>query len=289
MTGLLIGGKPIPVPGLNIISPASAGGPSWCRLDRLDYTTRRSWIRQVILHSTGGLWPQPIAPGAGPGGECARYADIWQSDPQHSAAHLVVDSAGTVACLADLVTTTAYHAEASNPWSIGIEMVQGRDGSLRQATLDATARLVAAICEAVGIPEQMPRGPYRGAPLDRMEQIAIGGGRRQLGGPSCVGVFGHRDNTSARGRGDPGDAIWTALAALGFEELDYHCDEDLEVGRARQRALNAEANRRGETWRPLVVDGLVGPASLARARQLGFAKWRDVPRGAVTGAPRVAI
>jgi hypothetical protein len=182
-----------------------------------------------------------------------------------------------VFCLADLVTTTAYHAEASNPWSIGIEMAQGRGGDLYQAQLDATARLVAAICDAVGIPAQMPRGPYRGAPLDRMEQVAIGGGRRQLGGPSCVGVFGHRDNTSARGRGDPGDAIWTALAALGFEEFDYHGDQDLEVGRSRQRALNVEANRRGETWSPLLVDGLVGPASLARARQLGFKRWRYVP------------
>ena len=280
--GLLIRGELVPVPGLTAIPPASHGGPSWARLDRGDFNTgsRSTWIRQVILHTTGGLWPQPILPGGGSGGELPRYADIWQSDPAHSAAHLVVDTAGAVACLADLALTTAYHAEASNPWSIGIEMVQGRGGELHQVQLDATAQLVAAICDATGIPQQMPRGPYRGAPLSRMEGLErFTRNRLQLGGPDCVGVFGHRDNTSARGRGDPGDAIWTALAALGFEGLDYASGEDLSIGRARQVALNAEASRRGETWSPLVVDGLVGPASIERARRLGYARWRDVPSG----------
>lgn len=267
--GLLISGRLVPVPGLAVIPPASHGGPDWARLDRGDMTSRHAWIRQVIVHTTAGAWPQPIIAELGSGGEGARYADIWQTDPTHSAAHLVVDSAGTVVCLADLALVTAYHAEASNPWSIGIEMVQGRDGSLRRATIDATARLVAAICDAVGIPEQMPRGPYRGAPLRRMESVDTAG-RHQLGGPDCVGVFGHRDNTSARGRGDPGDAIWTALAALGFEGVDYDGGEDLLLGKARQAELVARGER-------LDVDGLVGPASLAAARRQGFPRWRDVP------------
>jgi hypothetical protein len=269
--GILIAGVLLPVTGLTVIPPASAGGPAWARLDRGDYTTRHGWIRQVIVHTTQGAWPQPILPGAGPGGEGPRYADIWQSDPTHSAAHLVVDSAGVVACLADLATMTAYHAEASNPWSIGIEMVQARDRSVHQATIDATARLVAAICDAIGIPHQMPRGPYRNEPLMRME-VTDHDHRVQLGGPDCVGVFGHRDNTSRRGRGDPGDAIWTALAGLGFEGLDYSTGEDLAKGRARQRALRV----RGEQ---LMVDGLVGTASLAAARRQGFKRWRDVPTG----------
>jgi hypothetical protein len=173
-----------------------------------------------------------------------------------------------VACLADLELVTAYHAEASNPWSVGIEMVQARDGSIYQATIDATARLVAAICDAFGIPEQMPCGPYRGSPLPRMELVSTAG-RRQLGGPDVVGVLGHRDNTSARGRGDPGDAIWGALAALGFEGVDYAGCEDLVIGRARQRALVARGER-------IKVDGLVGPASLAAAHRQGFSRWRDV-------------
>jgi|SRR5882672_3175684 len=272
---ILISGRIVPVPGLAITPPASAGGPAWARLDRGDCTSRHGWVRQVIVHTTGGDWPMPIGAGAGAGGECPRYADIWQTDPAHSAAHLVVDSAGAVACLADLATTTAYHAEGSNPWSVGIEMVQAHDGTVFQATIDACTLLVAAICDAIGIPEQMPRGPYRGGPLRRMEVIQDGR-RINTGGPDCIGVFGHRDNTSQRGRGDPGDAIWTALAGLGFEGWDYAAGEDMAVARARQRTLG------------VADDGLVGPGSLAAMRGAGYARWRDVPQANGPAASAVA-
>lgn len=275
--GLLIAGRIVPVPGLTIIPPASAGGPPWARLDARDYRMRRTtWVRQVIPHSVTGDWPQHVVPGAGPGGEADRYADIWRSDPASSAAQLLADGAGTIVCLCDLAYTCAYHAEGSNDWAVGIEMFVTKDGAIRQATLDATAHVTEAICDAMGIPFQFHGAPYRNEPLLRME-VTDGGHRHNLGGPDCVGVLGHRDNTRERGRGDPGDAIYDALAARGAEPLDYAAEQDLAIGRARQAELNALANRRGETWAPLAVDGLVGPASIGRARQLGFGRWRDVP------------
>lgn len=282
--GLLIAGRLVPVPGLTVIPPhlPPGNGPAWAYLDARDYRMRHAerpgtqpWVRQVIVHSVTGD-EQHVVPGAGPGGEAARYADIWRTDPTSSAAQLLVDSAGTVVCLCDLAYTCAYHAEGSNEWSVGIEMFVAKDGTLRRATLDATAALVEAICDAMGIPFQYHCGAYRNEPLARMETME-GGRRHNLGGPSCVGVFGHRDNTSARGRGDPGDAIYAALAARGAEPLNFALAEDIAVGQGRQRALNALAYQRGETWRPLVVDGLVGALSLQTARRLGFARWRDVP------------
>lgn len=276
MSGVLFGGALVPVDGLTIIPPASHGGPAWCALHPDDYAMRRTtWIRQGILHSTGGNWPQPVLPGAGPAGHARQIAEMWSGcdrgggERVHSGAQMVVDLDGSIACLCDLETIAAYHAEASNDWSIGIEMSTRPDGGIYQATIDAAARLVAALCRLVGIPEQMPRGPYRGDPLLRME-VTDHDHRVQLGGPDVVGVLGHRDNTSQRGRGDPGDAIWTALAALGFEGLDYAGGEDLLKGRVRQQALNASGGA-------LKVDGLIGPASLAEARRQGFARWRDVP------------
>ena len=83
-------------------------------------------------------------------------------------------------------------------------------------------------------------------------------------------AIGHRDQSSQRGRGDPGDAIWTALAGVGFEGVDFDGGEDLELGRARQRWLVGRGER-------LVVDGIVGPASLGAAGRQGWARWRDVP------------
>lgn len=276
MTGLLIDGRLVPVPGVTVIQPATHGGPGWAALDPGDYRQRPTpWVRQVILHSTKGTWPQYVRPGAGIGGSAKVVADFWRGDPTHSGAHLVVDTDGTVACLADLARVMAYHAEGSNPWSVGIEMYQLGDGALYRATLDATVALVQTLCHELGIPEQMPRGPYRNQPLRRMES-GSGTGRHQLGGPDVVGVIGHRENTSNRGRGDPGDEIFGRLAAVGFEGVDYDGEEDLLVGRRRQTRLNELDAAAGHTFSPLVVDGLVGARSLATMRRLGFARWRDV-------------
>jgi len=269
MTGLLIAGRSVPVPGLTIIPPAPAG-PQWASLEPGDYRMRHtSWVRQVILHTTKGIWPQPIIPGAGIAGRAQAVADFWRGDPTHSAAHLVIDQDGSVACLCDLAYVAAYHAEMSNDWSIGIELYQVAGGGIYQATLDAAALLVPAICDAIGIPFQIHGAPYRGHPLPRMEYTDASG-RHQLGGPDLVGVIGHRDNTSNRGRGDPGDAVYAQLVAAGAEPLDFSTGEDMRVGAARQTWLVQHGAK-------IMIDGQVGPVSLAAARRLGFARWRNVP------------
>lgn len=276
---LLINDKLVPVEGLTILPPASHGGPAWCRLNPGDYMMRQDhWTRQLILHTTGGRWPQPIIPGAGPAGHAKQIADMWDGADRgggervHSAAQLVVDFDGTIACLCDLALVAAYHAEGANLWSVGIELCTTPDGAIYEATLKAGAKLVDALCwPTFPIPRQMPRGPYRGEPLERME-IMSGGHRFQIGGPDCIGVLGHRENTRERGCGDPGDAIWKELDVLGFERLSYEDNEDILVGKERQAQLNARGAR-------LVVDGRVGPRSLQAAHDLGFWRWADVPRG----------
>lgn len=274
MPGLTISGDEHRIDGLNIVNGRDV---SWASLHPDDYCMRRtSWIRQIILHTTSGNWPQPVLDGAGPAGHAQQIVEMWSGDDHgggeriHSAAQLIVDFDGTIYCLCDMARVVAYHAEGSNPWSVGIEMCTRPDGSIYRATLTATARLVDYLCyPTLPIPRLMPRGPYRNEPLLRME-ARDNGHRLQLGGPDVIGVLGHRDNTSERGRGDPGDAIWTELAALGFEGVDYAGGEDLELGKRRQAALNV----RGGSLR---VDGIVGPASLAEAERQGFARWRDVP------------
>jgi len=284
MSGLLISGSLVQIPGLRMVAPAGYGGPAWATLTTDDYRSRpSSWIRQVIIHTTKGIWPQREISGAGPGGSGKVVADFWRGDPAHSAAQIVVDTDGTVVCLADLARSAAYHAEGSNPWSIGIEMYQLGDGGIYSATLDATATIVAALTMSglpgrtglFQIPAQMPRGPYRSAPLLRMES-GSGSARRNFGGPNLVGVFGHRDNTSQRGRGDPGDLIFGRLAALGFEGMDYDGNEDLSRGVERQQALNAHDDAAGHKGPRLTIDGVFGPASAAAMARHGFKRWRDV-------------
>lgn len=288
MGGLLIDGELHPALGLTVIPPGMAGGvnyggPDWATLGPEDYRERpRDTVQQLICHSTGGKWPQLIRPGKGQAGHAKEIADMWRGADRgggervHSAAQLIIDHDGTAVCLGDLIRQMAYHAEGSNPYSVGIEACTLPDGSIYEAVLVAYVRLVCVLTWSglpgaglLPIPAQVHLGPYRGDPLPRME-TGNGPTRRQLGGPDCVGVFGHRDNTSERGRGDPGDEIMTRLVTqVGFEALDFVSREDLAVGKKRQAVLVAS----GES---IAIDGIVGPATIAAMQRQGFRRWRDV-------------
>lgn len=259
MSGLLIGGTTVRVtrPDILVIGP---GDEPWCELaagDRQWRTTK--WVRQLVIHATGGGSAQHVKVGRGPGGRARAVAEYWRGDPVHSGSHLVVDSDGSVACLADLATVCAYHATVSNDWSVGIEMAQEPDGGIYEATFDATVAVCGAVADALGIPRQFSADAYNGHPLARLLD----------GGPHVVGAYGHRNNTERRGWGDPGDEIWKRLAAAGWTGVQLAHDEDLHLGKLRQSALNA----RGES---LVVDGVLGPASISAMRRQGFATWAEV-------------
>lgn len=263
-TGLLIAGRKVLVPGVEVINSTDT---DWCKLNAGDYRARKTkWCRQVILHTTKGADKQYVRAGSGQRGAGMLVEEFWRKDATHSAAQIVVDRDGLVLCLGDLQYTAAYHATVSNDLSVGIEMYQEADGGVYEATLEATANLVRAICDAMAIPFQYNARKYNGHPIPRMLN----------GGPDCIGVLSHRDNTEQRGWGDPGDFVFTFLNAAGAEPLDYATGQDLAVGRGRQRWLNENSE---DVYSPLVVDGLVGPASIARAKQLGFKAWRDVPTG----------
>jgi len=262
-TGMLFAGQLVQVPGVPILAPASHGGPPRCRLHPGDYRARAQPPFQRLIHSTKGLDRQHVKPGAGPPGRELAVADYWAQDPVHSAAHIVIGSDGTVACLGDLVRDEAFHATVSNPYSVGIELYQEADGGIWEATFVSLVRIAEVLCDALAIPFQVVADPYTGHPLPRFLN----------GGPTYRGILGHRNNTEQRGRGDPGDEAIARLVAAGAEPVLAGQGQDLELGRARQRWLVGQGER-------IAVDGLVGPASLAAARRRGYERWRDVPSAA---------
>lgn len=284
MPGALIAGRAVMIAGVTVLNRSDR---AWCVLGPDDYRVRRSPARPhlIIDHTTGGKWPQRVIPGAGPGGHTERIAKMWGGQDRgggeriHSGAQILVDFDGIVYCLADLVTQAAYHAEMANDASVGIEHCTTPDGSIYQATIDASVKLHLALCEpgnlsdGIGIPFQVHAAPYRNAPIARCEvgaKTKDHDGRIQSTCADLYGILQHRDQTSERGRGDAGDALVTALVASGAEALDYASDEDLRRGKARQEWLRRKGGQ-------IAVDGLVGPMSLAEARRQGFRRWRDVP------------
>jgi len=265
MPGLLLNGAEYEVPGVTIIN--SLDGVEWCRLDRMDCRPRPTrWVRQIILHTTKGEWPQHVIPGKGPANRDERVARFWQGSERQSAAHIVIDSDGTAACLADLVAIEAYHATVVNKWSVGIEIYQEAGGGIYEAALDSAVLVVFALCRLFGIPPQVPRRPYQRAPLDRL---------RRDGGPSVVGIFGHRDVTDNRGKGDPGEAIWDALEAAGARPFDFTAGADLAWWRAVQTAIGTKA------------DGIPGPNTMHRLASMCPPEARWALAGAIAEAPPV--
>lgn len=271
--GVLVRGVIIPIPGLDIVPPASHGGPAWAKLTPGDYCMRPvgTWIRQLIAHTTKGIDPQHVIEGAGAGGRDQSVAKFWQGDPEHSAAQIVVDNDGSVVCLCDLATIAAYHATVSNLWSVGLEFYQELGGGIHRPVLETAKILVPALCQILEIPFQVPADKYARAPMQRM---------MHNGGLDCAGVFGHRNNTVRRGAGDPGEFFFTAMREAGAESFNIERREDIDRWCARQDFLNRhhEAVVRGVTnGKLLTVDGLAGGRTLRSARQAGYATNAAIP------------
>jgi N-acetylmuramoyl-L-alanine amidase len=257
---LLINGLAVNVPGVTVLSPRQQ---PWCYLtEGKDCTSRVLQPHMWILHKTIADDPERVLPGAGPPGGAQKTATYWQQCDgkalplNHSGAHLVTGDDGVVACLCDLATVEAYHATVSNPYSVGHETREEVGGLVYSAALGATVETALVGCETLGIQLQVPKlGSYDGHPIKRMLN----------GGVDCVGIFGHRDNTEARGRWDPGDVLFQMLVARGAEQFDFAAGEDLDVWGQRQRDLNAQLGTK------LAEDGIPGHMTVAALKLAGYA------------------
>lgn len=228
-------------------------------------------VSMVIIHTTKGIpggsdkRPQILHPGMGPDTKAEdRTVNYWSTDPKPSGAHLVVDHDGSMACLADLATVTAYHAGNSliNDCSIGIEMFQGSDAGLYEGQLKATVALVNVLTAQFGIQRQIP-DMYRRRPVPVLEK----------GGKGVFGVFGHRDVSDNRGQGDPGDFIFDFLAKGGYERFNFDTREDKLEWKKRQAEINKKLNLH------LDEDGVPGPGTRAALKLLGYGDglWVNAP------------
>lgn len=276
MPGLIIGGKEVQVPGVSIRNFKDE--PSLAlRVGRSDGAndggTRTLPVSLVLLHTTKGIpggsdkREQVIKPGFGPDTKAEdRTATYWSTDPTSSGAHMVFDHDGSVACLADLKVTCAFHAgqyEVNNR-SIGIEIYQGSNAEMYEGQLDVVRKVVDAITSFFGIQRQIPDYYRNNTPVPRLQT---------LGGRDLVGVVGHRDVSDQRGKGDPGDAIMEVLAKNGYERFDFFTEKDKEAWKARQTELSSKLKR------SMSIDGIPGPQTVTALKDLGYQDglWANPP------------
>lgn len=206
---LVIDGARIETPGLETIS--------WLddhRVPRVTDGRRRvpQATRAIVLHTVhgklGGLAETPSPPSD----RAERYARYQASTTRDVSWHLTVDTDGTVVQSADVASWTCWHATSVNGWTIGIEMVQESDGTLYRPQLAAVVALCDVLCARLGIDRRVPA--RAGVPI-------VGVVPRLTGhdGP-WSGVFGHRNQTTNRGPGDPGSHVFLALMAAGYAGVE---------------------------------------------------------------------
>lgn len=216
--GLIINGHRVSVPGVRVVTWEDDP-----RAPRVTKGSRRdpSAVTAVVLHTSRGRTGR-VVPGSRESDKAMRLARYQARTSRQASWHLTVGADGTVIQQADLATFTTWHASQANGWSVGIELAQDSDTpDLTRAQVDACVAVVRAICEALNIPPWVPARHHgeswsvESAPVKAWQPRKQGGESRQ-----ARGVIGHRNLTTNRGAGDPGDGIFLALLAMGFAGVE---------------------------------------------------------------------
>jgi hypothetical protein len=224
---IVLDGRRIEVPGVRTVSWLD--NPDVPRVPD-EHTNPRSLPPQMIVaHTSWGLR--------------AGVEPCWSEDPGGlSLAHQQRDTSrpaswdfsigrdGTVYWQNDPATRYTWHTSNANSRSIGFEMEQelSRPG-LTDCQLDAALRMARFLSAYFGIPLTTPTRD--GRPDARVLP------RLASGGADVYGLVGHRSQTTERGAGDPGDAIFERALASGWRGLDYFGGGDLAFWRdVQQRA-----------------------------------------------------
>ena len=190
-----------------------------------DFTERKEAVKSICLHTRMGVWPQKVVPEV----KNRRWDEVGvqrgSADDRTASWHISIDADGSFVCHLDLITIQAYHASQTNPYSIGIEMYQELDGTITEATLQTCVAICEAITSELCIKRQYPSSDKIMQEFARPDgswhkyrkRAYMKGGKS---GKEYSGVFGHRNATRNRGRGDPGDIIFERLAQVGYTQVD---------------------------------------------------------------------
>jgi len=238
------------------------GSMCWHDDSRMRITTNNKrprttkWIKSIGVHCTKGDEPQVVLPGIGPSGMAHRTVSAWADGDRYASAHVAIDGDGTIWCLADLFYDVTFHAGSINESSIGVEICQTKNNEIWQCQLDNLLLFLDRVTYLLTIQRQFP-WPYLGEahPVRRLAN----------GGLDFIGIFGHRDQTTQRGPGDPGNAVYETMRLAAYEPRNVDADEDKHIWSRRQESLGVKA------------DGIPGPLTAAAIKNAtGNPIW--VPR-----------
>lgn len=233
---IVLNGQLVPIFGVETLS--------WLDDPHVPMTTdgnpRREWIRGIVLHTVHGKLGS-LLPGVKVSSRAEAFA-VYQANTSRDVSwDYTIDTDGTVIASNDPLKRACWHATSVNAFTIGIELVQENNGDIYQGQVDATVKFLDALTRELA---------DRGHPIQR--QVPIDAHGKPVRGViprivdpqdsrSVVGIYGHRNQTSNRGPGDPGDFVFQALLDAGYKGFNYDHGEDLIFWKAEQTRLGFSA------------------------------------------------
>lgn len=220
---------------------------------------RDTWIRGIVLHTNRGQLPGEVIAGGKDMKRDIALARYQASSTRVAGWDYTTDTDGSVAVSNDPWDLFTYHAGTVNSYTVGIEIVQDTNSPYNLYTdgLEATVLLVDYLTNRLGIQRQIvcydeSDGSWREkvipgrlqSPKDRKR------GKKEPTGGDVVGIYGHRNVTTNKGPGDPGNDIFDLLKAAGYECFDAATQQDLKVWKKRQEEIGLFEEYR---------DGVPGP------------------------------
>lgn len=266
---ILIDGHQYELADSRVITRNHRSHPALIRRNEAHMTKRIRFARAVVVHTVRGTADGSLVDDIG---EEPYFSDVssadlaytrYQANTTRSVSwHFTIDTDGSVAQSFDPATEACWHANQTNPFTVGIELVQGGK-ALHESQMAAFVALIDLLTGVGGPRIAIPRVYYpdEGVILETLAE-------RNSGARIC-GVYGHRNvgfrtKTGAvsryRGNGDPGNAPFVALGLAGYMRV-----------RGEDAATWVKPHQR-EAGVP--DDGIYGPSTREAASKKRTALWR---------------
>lgn len=234
---IVINGKKIETPGLETVSWLD--DPKVPRVT--DFNPRTLWIRAIVLHTVHGKSGK-LLPGIKPSTRAESYAKYQANTSRDVSWDYTIDTDGTVVVSNDPVRVFTWHAGDVNPFTVGIEFVQDDNGDIYEGQMLAGVRFLDVLTRELAdaghpIQRQVPMAP-NGDPV----RGVIGRIENNDSAKQVVGIYGHRNQTSNKPAGDPGDAIFRALLRAGYKGFNLDAKDDLTFWKDVQARLGLPAD-----------------------------------------------
>lgn len=227
------------VPGVKTLSWLD-GNPKIKRVT--DKNPRKRQTRVIVCHTHHGV-PGDLVSGVGPNTTIdEKLAQYQVSTDRYVSWDYTIDANGDVTWQSDPIKEYTFQAGDINDISLGFELVQvvtktNANGdpiraNLFEEQINKAVLMLDFLTAKMGIQRQILWNKKENKPV--LKPL------KRLSEQNCqdfVGILGHRNLTDNRGPGDPGDFIFEALKAAGYELFDVSAEEDIKVWKERQKNL----------------------------------------------------